>query len=123
MIVLDEQLLKPRVAQDIARWYRGTVINILELRPSTQVLDDAIPTLLRTVPNPTFVTINYADFWRVIPASSAYCVICLRLAQQHSAEVSPAIRELLNLPQYRTKRARLGCVISVSNRVVSDYCL
>lgn len=123
MIVLDEQLLKPRVAQDIARWYRGTVINILELRPSTQVSDDAIPTLLRTVPNPTFVTINYTDFWRVIPASPAYCVVCLRLAQQQSSHVSSVVRELLNLPQYRTERARMRCVISVSNRVVSDYCL
>ncbi|MEJ7616487.1 MAG: hypothetical protein WKF30_05845 [Pyrinomonadaceae bacterium] len=65
MIVLDEQLLKPQVAQDIARWYWGRISNIVDLRPDTQILDDALPSLLQTVTNPTFVTINYDDFWEV----------------------------------------------------------
>ena len=47
----------------IARWYRGTVTDITQLRPYTVMLDEAIPMLLRTVSRPTFVTINIADFW------------------------------------------------------------
>ncbi|MBA3443080.1 MAG: hypothetical protein H0T92_24815 [Pyrinomonadaceae bacterium] len=123
MIVLDEQLSDPQVNDQFSRWYRGSVISINDLRPHTLVSDDAIATLLRTVTNPTFVTINYADFWRVIPPSPAYCVVCLKLAQQQSSQVSSVVRELFNLSQYRTKSARMGCVISFSNRVVSDYCL
>ena len=123
MIVLDEQLSDPRVTDQFSRWYRGAVVTINDLRPDTQILDEALETLLRTVSYPTFVTINYADFWRVIPASSAYCVICVKLAQRQSALVSPVIREMLNLPQYRTKRLRMGCVISWSNAVVNDYCI
>jgi hypothetical protein len=62
MIVLDEQLIKPQIVAGFARWYKGTVTTILEMRPATRVLDDAVPTLLRTVRDPTFVTINYKDF-------------------------------------------------------------
>ena len=121
MIVLDEQLSKPRITQDIARWYRGAIVNISDLRPATQILDDAIPTLLRTVANPTFVTINYNDFWRIIPARSYYCVVCLKLAQDNSAGVSPLLREVLRLPEFRTKRARMGCVISVRESAIDFY--
>ena len=49
MIVLDEQLLGYGLRELIGRWYRGSVIDIIELRPASRVLDDAIPTLLRTV--------------------------------------------------------------------------
>ncbi len=58
MIVLDEQLNDVQIALDIARWYKGAVINILQLRPQTRVFDEAMPTLLHTVKQPTFVTIN-----------------------------------------------------------------
>ena len=64
MIVLDEQLLSYGVQASIARWYRGAVTDITQLRPSTVILDEAIPMLLRAVSRPTFVTINIADFWR-----------------------------------------------------------
>jgi hypothetical protein len=76
---------------------------------------------MRTLSQPTFVTINYDDFWRIIPASPAYCVICLRLQQRESSLVSPLLREVLRLPQYRTKRARMGTVISLRGRAVEDY--
>jgi hypothetical protein len=46
----------------IARWYRGTVTDITQLRPYTVTLDAAILMLLRTVLRLTFVTINIADF-------------------------------------------------------------
>lgn len=52
MIVLDEQLLGRGIEHDIARWYRGKVQFITELRPHTVIKDDAIPTLLRQQPQP-----------------------------------------------------------------------
>src|SRR5437667_12912687 len=114
MIVLDEQLADAQVGREFARWYKGTVTNITRLRPCTMIFVDVVPTLLRTVRNPTFVTINYTDFWRVILASPAHCVVCLKL-RQHEALLSPQIvRRLLSQPEFRTKRSRMGYVISVS---------
>lgn len=58
MIVLDENIYDPQLATRINAWYRGQVISINSLRPSTLVKDDSIPTLLLQVSQPTFVTIN-----------------------------------------------------------------
>ena len=78
MIVLDEQLLGRDIERDIAKWYRGTVRYILDLRPNSVIKDDAIPDLLRQQPQPTFVTINEQDFWRKIGADPTilHCVLC-----------------------------------------------
>ena len=62
MIVLDEQLLGRQLELEIAKWYRGTVRFINELRPHTVIKDDAIPKLLRQQSQPTFVTINERTF-------------------------------------------------------------
>jgi hypothetical protein len=43
MIVLDEQLLSYGIQASIARWYRGAVTDITQLRPNTVILDEAIP--------------------------------------------------------------------------------
>jgi hypothetical protein len=40
MIVVDEQLLGRAIDRDIARWYRGPVRFILDLRPHTVIKDD-----------------------------------------------------------------------------------
>ena len=119
--MLDEQLNDAQIALDIARWYKGPVINILQLRPHTHVLDDVIPTLLRTVKQPTFVTINYKDFWRGIPASDHYCVICCKLSSTQMYQVPRLLREVLSLPEFSTKRARMGYVISVTPRGIESY--
>lgn len=50
MIVLDEQLLGYGLQSAIARWYRGRVIAITELRPGSVIRDEAIPVLLRAAP-------------------------------------------------------------------------
>lgn len=47
MIVLDEQLLGRQLELEIAKWYRGRVQFIHELRPHTVVKDDAIPDVLQ----------------------------------------------------------------------------
>ena len=76
MIVLDEQLLGRGIEHDIARWYRGKVQFITELRPHTVIKDDAIPMLLRQQPQPTFVTINERDFWQRVAGDPRYCLVC-----------------------------------------------
>lgn len=121
MIVLDEQLEDPRLVQLIELWYKGAVIYVSQLRPQTLIKDDAMPTLLRRVRQPTFVTINYSDFWRRIPASADYCIICLKLSAEQKFEVPGILRGLLNLPELRTKGARMGRVVSVKGQTIDSY--
>ena len=113
MIVLDEQVADPRIIQAIEHWYPGKVIGINDARPSSQVLDDVIAALLGRLKDPTFVTINYDDFWRKIPAHKRYCVICIKLPIERSLEVPEVLRGTLRQPEFRTKRSRMGKVISV----------
>jgi hypothetical protein len=119
--VLDDQLENDLILRGIERWYKGRVIMLGSLRPRGVVKDDAVPTLLRRVKGPTFVTINYTDFWKVIRPSRDYCVICLKLPQERAREVPDALRAALKEPPWRTKRGRMGAVIGVTDRTISHY--
>jgi hypothetical protein len=112
MIVLDEQLNDPLIQTAIAQWYRGQVVVINDLRPASVIKDDAIAGLLLSIRQPTFVTINYTDFWRRIKAHPRYSVICLRLTQDRDLEVPHIVREMFRLPILATKAARMGRVFS-----------
>ncbi len=121
MIVLDEQLMDPQIIEDFESWYKGAVATIPDLRPRTQIDDDAVPTLLRTIKQPIFITINYTDFWKSVAASRDYCIICLKLSGDRSLEVSSLVRDLLKMKEFSTKKARMGKVISWSDGRVSYY--
>jgi hypothetical protein len=121
MIVPDEQLADPQIIRSIEEWYKGKVIVIGETRRRTRITDDVIPVLLHKLRAPTIVTINHEDFWRKIPANSAYCVICFKLTAKRSAEVPDALRALLSRPERSSKSKRLGAVISVTARRVAFY--
>jgi hypothetical protein len=121
MIVLDEQLNDPSLIKAIAHWYTGRVITINDARPSTQIHDDVVAALLHHLKSPVFVTINYTDFWRKIPAHRRYCVICLKLSIDRKKEVPKMLRELLSFDEFDTKRKLMGKVISVSEGVVQYY--
>jgi hypothetical protein len=61
MIVLDEQLQGLGLEDTLAGWY------------------------LRQL---TFVTINYTDFWRRVPADKSYCIVCLELPVAQANQAS-----------------------------------
>lgn len=46
MLVLDEQLLGRNLEVALARWYRGPVFFITDLRRATIIKDEAVPTVL-----------------------------------------------------------------------------
>lgn len=119
--MLDEHLLDEEIFREIKRWYKGPVVSIKAARPGTVILDDALPILLRRFKTPTLVTINYADFWNKIPANRDYCVVCFKLSQQRALEVPEKLRALLSLPEWRTKRGRMGKVISVTDQRITFY--
>jgi len=121
VIVLDENLMGLRLDRPIARWYPGKVLYLPELRPGTTIQDEEIPTLLRRAKGATFVTTNAADFWRKIPAHARYCVVCFPLPNERMEEVPELLRRLIQLPEFRTKAARLGKVIRASSEEIRYY--
>lgn len=121
MIVLDEQLRRSRIADEIASWYRGQVVDIGTLRPATVIKDDNIEKLLRTVRQPTFVTINVKDFWLKIRPHSRYCVVTIDIVQEHVTVLPPILRQLLQQPEFVTKASRMGKVIRVRGGNVRYY--
>ncbi|HKS42609.1 MAG TPA: hypothetical protein VJX74_18500 [Blastocatellia bacterium] len=121
MIVLDEELQGLNLDDSISRWYRGTILIIKDLRPGTVIKDEAIPALLRQVKQPTFVTINHADFWRRVRADEAYCIICLKLSGEQVDEVPDWLRRLFKSPEFKSKKKRMGKVILASRRGLRYY--
>jgi hypothetical protein len=109
VIVLDEQLLGRGIEGDIARWYRGSVCFITDLRPGTIIKDDAIPTLLQREAEPTFVTINESDFWQKVAINERFCVVCLALPDSRSGEVSADPIGLETSEADNGERATCGC--------------
>ena len=121
MIVLDEQLQGLGLEEAVARWYRGAVIVVKKLRPGIVIKDEAIPALLRQLKQPTFVTIDYMDFWRRIPADNAFCIVCLELPTERVDAIPVRLRQLLRLPEFKTKKARMGKVVLVRETRLQYY--
>lgn len=121
MIVLDEQLLGRGIEHDIARWYRGKVQFITDLRPHTVIKDDVIPALLCQQSQPTFVTINDRDFWQRVPGDSRYCMVCFAWPDPRTRDIPQSLRALFRRPECRTKGRRMGKVIRITNDAISYY--
>jgi len=121
MIVLDEQLQGLGLEEAVARWYRGAVIVVNKLRPGIVIKDEVIPALLRQLTQPTFVTIDYMDFWRRIPADTAFCIVCLEFPTERVDDIPVRLRQLLRLPEFKTKKARMGKVVLVRETRLQYY--
>ncbi len=121
MIVLDEQLLGRNIEVEIAKWYRGAVKFIIDLRPHTIIKDDVIPELLRQHNQPTFITINEKDFWRKVNMNNHCCIVCFTLPDSRTHEISQTLRSLFRKSEFRTKANRMGKVIRVTDYDISYY--
>ena len=121
MIILDEHLQGLSLEAEISRWYRGKVFVVKQLRPGTIIKDDALPILLCQVKQPTFVTINYTDFWRRVSADKRYCIVCLQLSTERVDEIPSLLRRLFRLPGFKTKAERMGKVVLLNPQQVRYY--
>lgn len=121
MIVLDEQLLGRGIEYDIARWYRGKIQFITDLRPNTVIKDEVVPALLRQQSQPTFVTINDRDFWQHVQGDSRYCMVCFAWPDTRTRDIPQSLRALFHHPEFRTKRRRMGKVVRITNDAISYY--
>ncbi len=105
----------------IERWSPGAVLSVRRFRPHGQLPDPEIPACLLQLHQPTFVTINYDDFWQPRMAHARYCLICLKLEQRESHRVPEVLRAVLSLPEFRTKRQRMGKIISWRDGKISYF--
>jgi hypothetical protein len=109
-IILDDQLFDLEVLVPIARWI--TVQRLRDLRLGEVIKDDRVPVLLRQLRQPTFVTIDMG-FWNRGLRDARYCILCFPLRNDKQYELPGLLRRLLRLPEFRTKRARMGKVTQV----------
>jgi len=121
MIVFDENIHQESLMKDVARWYRGKVLSIRDLRPGTFIKDEDIPHLLQRHKKATFVTINVIDFWRPTLAHAHYSIVCLSIPNDQVGEIPQLLRRLFRLPQFQTKGARMGKVVLVSKQRIQYY--
>ena len=121
MLVLDEQLLGRNLEVALARWYRGPVFFITDLRRATIIKDEAVPTVRHQQNAPTFVTINESDFWRKVAIDSRFCVVCFPIPDSQADAISGLLRPVLRHPLFRTKALRMGKVLRVTQHTISYY--
>ncbi len=121
MIVLDENIFAKIICHKLEAWYKGKVVSIKHLRIRTNVKDDSVPALLRTVKHPTFLTTNVSDFWRKMPAHPAYCMICFVLPNERIAEIPHLLRGVLRFAEFKTKAARMGKILRVRHNHIDYY--
>jgi hypothetical protein len=121
MLVIDENLHDQRTMAALSTWYPGQVISVVALRPGTVIKDEAIPGLLLTVSQPTFVTINASDFWKKVPPHQGYCVVAVDLSKEHIQEVPVFLRRLFRMATFRTKALRMGKVVRLGRDRVEFY--
>jgi len=121
MIVLDEHLHDPVIVAAISRWFPGQVIPVINLRPRSLVKDDVIPTLLRRVAQPTFVTINVTDFWKKVHPHSDFCIITVALNQDQVKDISKLLCRLFRLREFKTKASRMGKLVHVTQNHIEYY--
>jgi hypothetical protein len=75
-LILDEQLSVPRVLDPILKWIKAEQVH--QLRPDQRIGDDRVPAILRTLKQPTFVTIDH-DFWDRRWCNPRYCILYFAL--------------------------------------------
>jgi hypothetical protein len=122
VIVIDESIQDSVIViKPIAAWYSGRVVSITSLRRQTIIKDDGIATLLRQAHHPTFVTTNVSDFWLKFRADRQYCIVGIVLISEQTAQVPENLRNLLRLPEFSTKAARMGKVIRVRPSGIEYY--
>jgi len=117
-IILDDQLFDLEVLIPIARWI--TVQRLRDLRPDQVIKDDRVPVLLRELRQPTFVTIDMG-FWRRALRDPKYCILCFPLRNDEQDKLPGLLRDLLCLPEFRSKTLRMGKVARISTARVEYW--
>ena len=77
--------------------------------------------MLRTVRQPTFVTINVADFWRWTVADRRFAIVSFALPDEDSFDILPLLRRVFATPPFLTRRSRMGKIARVTREQIRFY--
>jgi hypothetical protein len=116
-LILDDQLNVGRLLPPIRKW--TTAQRLGELRPHQRILDDRVPEILRTLKQPTFVTIDQ-DFWDRDYCHLGYCILYFALRSEEQERIPGLLRALLRRPDFRSRARRMGKVARISPSSI-DY--
>ncbi len=116
-IILDDQLADLAIRIPLARW--TTVQRLREIRPGEVIKDERVPLILRELRQPTFVTIDMG-FWNAGLRDPRYCMRCFPLRIEDQQVLPGLLRQVLRLPEFATRAARMGKVARISQAQV-DY--
>jgi hypothetical protein len=114
-LLLDENIDLTHVLPALQRWI--TVKALPTLRPDERVLDDRVPTILRTLKGPTFLTIDHG-FWQRRWCHPNYCIIYFDLRDSEQRLIPGLLRALFHHPEFHTRAARMGKVACVGTEWV-----
>ena len=114
-LILDDQLDVQVILPALAGW--KTAVRIQQLRPGELIRDDRIPSLLLSLTNPTFLTID-RGFWKRQLCHRRYCILFFALSKEEQGAIPVLMRRLFSLPQFRTRSSRMGKVARVGKRSV-----
>ena len=73
-----------------------------------------------TLKQPTFLTIDHG-FWHPERCHRKYCIIQFALADNEQVELPDLLRRLLRLPEFQTRKARMGKVARVQSSRVAYW--
>src|SRR6266446_377251 len=109
-LVLDDQLNVRAVLRPLRKWI--TTRRLQELRPGELILDDRVPEILRTLKQPTFVTID-RDFWGPRWSDPRYAILYFALRNDQQGRLPALLRALFRQAEFRTRAKRMGKVARV----------
>jgi hypothetical protein len=119
MFVVDASLADELVLEPIQRI--AATRSLRDLRLHEVVKDDRVPVLLRELSSPTFITIDESGFWHQHLCSKAHCILCFALSEYQQHLIPRLLRQLLRLPEFKTKSARMGKVARLSLANIQYY--
>src|SRR5689334_9982449 len=98
--ILDDQLDVQDVMRPVQQW--TTAERLGNLRPDELILDDRVPDILRTLNQPTFITID-RGFWDGRLCHPDYAIVFFALTREQQERIPPLLRAFLRRPEFRTR--------------------
>lgn len=117
-VVVDDQLTVTLVLAPIQQWTTACLLR--QLRPSEHIPDERVPSLLRELKQPTFITID-DGFWNRSLRDARYCIVYFDVRDDQQDQIPNLLRRLFRLPQFNTRAKRMGKVIRVSTAGI-EFC-
>ena len=117
-ILVDEHLSRTEVLAPLRTWI--TAQKIEDLAPDETLKDERILQLLRSQKQPTLVTLD-AGFYHKRHCDRRYCLIYFALPHLEQSRLPGLLRRLFRLPEFKTKAARMGKVVQVSDEKIEFW--